>query len=70
MRRKKIHQVKPGRTDAWWQNLINDRLPPKEWKKNLRLTKADFMKLVDLIKPHAKERSSRTRQDVLSLKRE
>lgn len=61
--------MKPGRIDSWWQNLYNDRLPQEGWKKNLRVSKENFMKLVNLIRPYAKERSSRIRQDVISLEK-
>ena len=67
--KKKSIWVKPGRTDRWWQNLSNDKLVEEEWKKNLRISKANFLKLVNLIKPYAKERSSRVRQDVISLEK-
>ena len=67
--KKKSIWVKPGRTDRWWQNLSNDKLVEQEWKKNLRISKANFLKLVNLIKPYAKERSSRVRQDVISLEK-
>ena len=33
------------------------------------MSKANFLKLVNLIKPYAKERSSRVRQDVISLEK-
>jgi len=44
-------------------------MSPEEWKRNLRLLKEDFLMLVDMIKPHAKIRSSKVRKDVLSLKK-
>ena len=67
--RKKSIWVKPGRTDQWWQNLFNDKLSEEDWKKNLRMWKSNFLKLVDLIKPYAKERSSRVRKDVICLEK-
>ena len=67
IRRKKSIWVKPGRTDRWWRNLINGKLAQEEWKKNLRMAKADFHKLVGLIKPFAVERSTRVRKDTIDL---
>ena len=67
IRRKKSVWVKPGRTDRWWQNLISGKLAEEEWKKNLRMAKHDFHKLVDLIKPFAVERSTRVRKDTIDL---
>ena len=42
---------------------------PEEWKNNLRPSKEDFYKLVDAIRPFAKLRLSKVRQDVLSLEK-
>ena len=53
--KKKSIWVKPGRTDRWWQNLFNHKLAEKECKKNLWMSKVNFLKLVNLIKPYAKE---------------
>ena len=44
-------------------------MSPEEWKNNLRLSKEDFYKLVDAIRPFAKLRLSKVRQDVLSLEK-
>ena len=40
-----------------------------EWKMNFRLSKIDFFKLVDMIRPYARKRSSKVRKDVLSLEK-
>ena len=29
--------VRPGRTDAWWENFMNDVVVAKEWKENFRM---------------------------------
>ena len=44
-------------------------MSPEEWKNNLRLSKEDFYKLVDAIRSFAKVRSSKVRQDLLSLEK-
>ena len=43
---------KPGRTEQWWQNLWEERLPEEEWHANLRMGRSDFMKLVEELRPH------------------
>ncbi len=43
----KRHWINPGRTSLW-DNLLNGNTHPKEWKKNLRMTKNDFLYLVNL----------------------
>ena len=52
-----------------WRNLDTDKMSPEQWKKNLRMSKEDFLTLVDMIKPCAKSRSAKIRQDVLNLKK-
>lgn len=42
---------KNGRTDAWWQNMINDILPVEEWKKNFRMSKPLFLELANELRP-------------------
>ena len=44
--------VKPGRTDKWWENLYLGRMNDEEWIHNFRMRKADFTKLVSLIRPY------------------
>ena len=41
----------------------------EEWKNNLRMSKEDFENLVELIRPHVKERSSQVRQDVINVEK-
>ena len=55
--------VKPGRTEEWWKNLESSEMSPEEWKNNLLLSKEGFYKLVDVIRPFAKLRSSKVRQE-------
>ena len=69
IRRKRCTWVKPGRTDQWWQNLESGVAPEEEWKINFRMPRKDFLELVDMIKPHAKKRSNKVRQDIISLKK-
>ena len=43
IRGKRRFWVKPGRTDLWWQNMIQNRCLEEDW----RMSKNEFMKLVD-----------------------
>ncbi|XP_028405233.1 uncharacterized protein LOC114527736 [Dendronephthya gigantea] len=36
-----------GRTDKWWDNMISGRLPENNWKKNFRMSRQQFEKLVN-----------------------
>ena len=69
LRKKRSIWVSPGRTDLWWENLQAGKMSPDEWKNNLRMPKDDFMKLVGMLRPYAKERSTRVRQDVISFEK-
>ena len=46
----KRHWINPGRTSLWWDNLLNGNTLAEEWKKNLRMTKNDFLYLVNLVR--------------------
>ena len=43
IRWKRCFWVTPGRTDLWWQNMIQNRCLEEDW----RMSKNEFMKLVD-----------------------
>ena len=51
IRRPRLHWKNPGRTDSFWDNLVNDRTPSSEWRKKLRMDKEIFMELVQLLAP-------------------
>ena len=61
--------MKPGRTDKWWDNLYSGNATEDAWIQNFRMTKADFLELVDLIRPYAKESSCQVRRDVITLEK-
>ena len=69
LRKKRTIWVEPGRTDAWWQNLLGNKMSDEEWKRNLRMPKNEFLKLVEMIEPFTYERSNKVRQDVISLEK-
>ena len=50
-RKKRPVWIKPGQTEEWWKNLESSEMSPEEWKINLRLSKEDFYKVVDTIRP-------------------
>ena len=53
----------PGRTEEWWANLNSGKMDPNEWKSNLRMSKDDFLELVETIRPY------QVRTDVISLEK-
>ena len=52
LNKKRSCWFKLGRTDLWWQNLVTGVTPEEFWKKNFRLDKTSFLKLVSLLHPH------------------
>ena len=50
-RRKRRWWIAPGRTDLWWKKMISGEAPAEEWKKNFRITRQDFIKLLDELRP-------------------
>ena len=51
-RKKRSRWVNEGRTDQWWQNMITGISPEEDWKKNFRMTRQEFNKLCDELRPY------------------
>ena len=43
--------VVKGRTDKWWENIVNGNAPDTVWKKNFRMSKQSFYDLVHKLHP-------------------
>ena len=69
MRKKRSLWKVPGRTEQWWLNLDSGVSPPEVWKKNFRVRSEDFLELVEMIRPYARERSKRAQQDIYTGKK-
>ena len=39
-----------GRTDQWWDNMMKNILPEEQWKKNFRMSRLSFFKLLEELK--------------------
>ena len=66
-KRRRIRQirrmwVRPGRTNIWWENFINDKVVDDEWKENFRMSKPNFMKLCDQLRPYIEKETTRFRK--------
>lgn len=61
---------RPGRTDAWWNNLYEGRLPEDEWKKNFRMTRELFMSLADEMRFFLAPKRSPRGADVISVEKQ
>jgi hypothetical protein len=51
-RKKRSCWHKPGRTDLWWENILNGVSPEESWKKNFRMSRDDFMELMAELRPY------------------
>ena len=56
--------VRPGRANIWWENFINDKVVDDEWKENFRLSKPNFMKLCDQVRPYIEKETTRFRKSL------
>lgn len=65
MNKRKYWKI-PGRTDAWWNNLITAKMPADEWIKNIRMEFNTFMKLTDLLREYVTPNAEAFRPDTIS----
>ena len=68
-RRKRQRLVNPGRTAVWRNNLINGELDESEWKDDLRMSREDFMVLVDKLRPYLSSDSESFRKDTIPIEK-
>lgn len=40
-----------GRTESWWAKLLSNEMPLDTWKKNFRMSREEFKKLADELRP-------------------
>ena len=57
MQKKRSLRKVPDRTEQSWLNLESGASPAKVWNKNFRMRREDFLELVEMIRPYARERS-------------
>lgn len=57
-RRPRRFWVRPGRTSAWWDNMMNNVTVVSEWKENFYGTLWNFVKILD---PYTWEKAWSTR---------
>ena len=49
--RKRRWWVAPGRTDNWWIRMTSGEAPPEEWNKNFRMSRENYVVLVNELRP-------------------
>ena len=45
--------IRPGRTSAWWGNLVSQIVVPEEWKENFGMSRASLLKLSEELRPYS-----------------
>ena len=63
---KRERWVHPGRTDAWWINLISGKLKEEEWCLNVRIDVRCFMELVNSIRDYVESNLKSFRSDTVT----
>ena len=53
--------VKRERTDAWWTKFVKNEVTPSEWKDNFRMSRKNFVKLCNLLRPYLQKKTTRLR---------
>ena len=43
--------IRPGRTSAWWSNILAERVIAEEWRENFRVSRQSFYRLCDELRP-------------------
>jgi hypothetical protein len=61
-RRPRRFWVKPGRTSSWWDNMLNGVCLDSDWKDNFRMSRCNFEKLCDDLRPLLERRTTRMRK--------
>ncbi|XP_057293071.1 putative nuclease HARBI1 [Hydractinia symbiolongicarpus] len=68
-RKRRSVWFRPGRTDQWWINTYQLYNNPFDWKKNFRMSKEDFNKLCDELRPFLTPESNTPNHRALSLEK-
>ena len=64
-RRPRQFWVRPGRTSAWWDIMIDNVTVASEWKENFRMSRPTFMELCEDLRPLLKRKSTKMRRPIL-----
>ena len=56
--------MRPGRNSLWWNNFVNNIVVTSEWRENFRMSKVNFMKLCDKVRPFLQKQSTGMRSTI------
>ena len=63
-KKTRIHRFwkRPGTTNAWWENVINDKVIAEEWRENFGMAKASFIQLCNELRPYLLKQTTQMRK--------
>ena len=61
---KRRFWIRPGRTDGWWQNFVDNVVVPEEWRENFRMSKNSFLLLCNKLRPFLEKQTTNMRQSI------
>ena len=56
--------VRPGRSNRWWTNILNNKAALEEWRENFRMIEASFCMLCEELRPYLTKQTTKLRKPV------
>ena len=56
--------VRPGRSNIWWTNILNNKATLEEWRENFRMSEASFYMLCEELRPYLTKQTTKLRKPV------
>ena len=56
--------VRPGRSNRWWTNILNNKATLEEWRENFRMIEASFYMLCEELRPYLTKQTTKLRKPV------
>ena len=56
--------VRPGRSNIWWTNILNNKATLEEWRENFRMSEASFYMLCEELRPYLTKQTTELRKHV------
>ena len=56
--------VRPGRTSAWWDNFVAQKVVEEEWRENFTMSRASLYKIAENLRPYIEGRETIMRSPI------
>ena len=56
--------VRPGRSNRWWTNFVNNKAILEEWRENFLMSEASFYMLCEELRPYLAKQTTKLRKPV------